>query len=234
MAQNGEWSLQYQDRKRKFSFDLSNVDLNKIRLLILNKKLLPARKILLDSIDQQFYIIDRLGIKNLKDLLYVLSTKRKIQTFSERSGIDIEYLKILKREAGSYIPKPVKFQSLTDVDNSIIEKLETINISTNKDLLEHIFSEDELQDLSDSLSIDFYLLNELLSLSDLSRIPGVGPVFAKILLAAGISSLDDFRNIPPESILKKANEIIERDKITKAKLTIKDIEYSKELSQFLE
>ena len=226
--------MQYQDRKRKFSFDLSNVDLNKIRLLILNKKLLPARKILLDSIDQQFYIIDRLGIKNLKDLLYVLSTKRKIQTFSERSGIDIEYLKILKREAGSYIPKPVKFQSLTDVDNSIIEKLETINISTNKDLLEHIFSEDELQDLSDSLSIDFYLLNELLSLSDLSRIPGVGPVFAKILLAAGISSLDDFRNIPPESILKKANEIIERDKITKAKLTIKDIEYSKELSQFLE
>ena len=203
-------------------------------MLILNKKLLPARKILLDSIDQQFYIIDRLGIKNLKDLLYVLSTKRKIQTFSERSGIDIEYLKILKREAGSYIPKPVKFQSLTDVDNSIIEKLETINISTNKDLLEHIFSEDELQDLSDSLSIDFYLLNELLSLSDLSRIPGVGPVFAKILLAAGISSLDDFRNIPPESILKKANEIIERDKITKAKLTIKDIEYSKELSQFLE
>lgn len=225
--------MQNQDRNKSFSFDLAIIDINKIKLLIINKELFPARKILLENIDQRFYIIERMGIKNLKDLLFVLKTKSKIQAFSEISGIDTEYLTILKREAGSYIPKPIKFDKFPDIDSVISDRLKSIEIFTNKDLLELKYSKSVLNELSDSISVDVILLRKIYSLSDLSRIPGVGPVFANILLEAGISSLDDFRNTQPESILNKANEIIKKKKNIKARLTMKDIEYSKELSQFL-
>ena len=69
--------------------------------------LIPSRKPLTVNLENQFDLLHKVGINALEDVLTALKTRKKTEVFSRESGIDIEYLNLLRREANSDLPNPV-------------------------------------------------------------------------------------------------------------------------------
>jgi predicted flap endonuclease-1-like 5' DNA nuclease len=74
------------------------------------------------------------------------------------------------------------------------------------------------------------VLNELIGLSDLSRIYGVGPVFARMMYDVGIKSIKDFVEYTAEDFIRINEEQTQK----KADFGVGEIEFSLELAKELD
>jgi predicted flap endonuclease-1-like 5' DNA nuclease len=74
------------------------------------------------------------------------------------------------------------------------------------------------------------VLNELVGLSDLSRIYGVGPVFARMIYDVGIKSVQEFIENTAEDFIR----IYEEQTRKKADFGVGEIEFSLELAKELD
>ncbi len=91
-----------------YFIDTDKFSIDKFRNILLTKEILPGRIILKEDLDERFDILKTKKIKTLSDLLETLKTKQKIDRFSKETGLTVEYLTILRREANSYVSVPVK------------------------------------------------------------------------------------------------------------------------------
>jgi hypothetical protein len=87
--------------KEHYYLDLAHYSLQKFKASLQNRKMTPSRVILKEQIEERFGILQDNGIHNVKTLLDVLNTTQKIETFSAQSGLPIDYLTVLRREAKS-------------------------------------------------------------------------------------------------------------------------------------
>ncbi len=192
--------------------------------------MIPSRVILKEKIDDRFKVLSKNGIEHLHHLITYLKTKQKIETFSNQSGLSIEYLTILKREAGSYLPKPVKLDKFPDVDLKSVTILELAGIKHTKHLFDRTNEKEKFNLLLTSTGIDKPCLEELKALSDLVRIYGVGPVFARIIYDVGVRSVETFKGMTAKSFIQ-----IYEDKMNKkADFGENDISFSIELANQLD
>jgi hypothetical protein len=85
------------------------------------------------------------------------------------------------------------------------------------------------QKLSENYKLPFDKLSELVCLCDLIRITGVGPVFARIIFDSGIYTVKIFLSYDAIELLERLTKTNNERGLTKAKFTLKDIEYCIEL-----
>jgi nucleotidyltransferase/DNA polymerase involved in DNA repair len=163
-------------------------------------------------------------------LIEELKTKQKIEVFSKKSKLSIEYLTILKREAKSYLPSPIPLNKFTGINAEDILKLEEIGIKNTKQLFNKAKTKAEINRLSKVTGIPIERIKELVSLSDLSRLYGVGPVFARMIYDVGIKSVEIFIKHSPAEFI----EIYENETKKKADFGVNDIKLSIELAKELE
>ena len=112
------------------------IDLEKFRHILETSEVLPGRRILKENISERFGILESMGIMNLKELIDVLSTTKKVEKFSQESGLPNDYLVILRWEANSYMPKPVNLGDIPGADSDYIERLASAGIKNTKQLFE--------------------------------------------------------------------------------------------------
>lgn len=178
-------------------------------------------------------MFESLGIKTLSDLLDALKTKYRIDQFSKVTGLSVEYLTILRREANSYISVPVRLRDLPFVESEIIERLEQEGIRDTKQLFDAAIKATDKRILSNQLGLPLDKIHELVQLCDLMRITGVGPVFARIILDSDIHSVGEFLSIDAFELFERLTNTNNEKVLTKSKYTIKDIEYCIELGKDL-
>jgi hypothetical protein len=219
--------------KDPLAIDLQAIRLEEFQHMLENKDLLPSRKILLEEIHVRFQTLAAAGIKTMDDLWQGLKTSKKVVQVAESTGVPQEYLTILRREVGSYLPRPVKLAELPGVSAEEIEMLRKAGIGTNQQLLLQAAGDETLVDLARRTGVPQEMLLEMVRLSDLCRIIGVGPVFARILLEAGIESVHAFVNAQPEKILERVDAVIEAKQYVQASVTINDIQYCLESARLL-
>lgn len=119
------------------------------------------------------------------------------------------------------------------IDADILEKLKKQKIKTNKDFFLNYKHKQNRTELSKTIDVPDKELDKLFCLVNLTRINGVGPVFALMLYNLNIKSIDDLNNIDSNTFLDHV-KALNKDKVyTKAKLTEKDIEYCKRFSEKL-
>jgi hypothetical protein len=215
--------------KEKYYIDLEKYSLQKFKSSIQKRDMIPSRVILKERIEERFSRLDANGIKNLKSLINILKTKQKIEMFSKISKLSIEYLTILKREASSYLPNPIRLKDFPGTDPKHIKALENIGIKNTKQLFIKVKTVEELDQISKSTSISIEKLNELISLSDLARLYGVGPVFARLIYDVGIDSVKTFTKYSAEEFIS----IYENKTQKKADFGTNDINFSIELAKEL-
>ncbi len=98
------------------------ISLEQFRRSLESRELIPSRVILKENLAERFEVLSSMEISNLKDLLVSLKSKEKIKNISEQTSLSVDYLTILKREAGSYFPNPVPLNKFSCVDAQILLK----------------------------------------------------------------------------------------------------------------
>jgi len=216
-----------------YYIDLEGFSLERFKEVLQTKDLLPGRMILKEQLDERFGLLDSVGIHNLQELWDALKTKQRLVGFADETGLSQEYLVLLRREVGSYIPKPVNLKELPDIEAETIERLASAGIKTTKHLFDRAKTKRQRAELSEELGIPPEVVLEVVKLSDLVRIVGVGPVFARILYEAGVDSLEAFVTQSPEALLAKTQEVIVSRGYTPGNIREEDITYCLETANLL-
>ena len=111
--------------KAHYHIDLEKYSLQKFKHNLESRDMIPSRASLKEDLDDRFRVLENAGITNLKELVTALKTKPKIEEFYKETGLSIQYLTLLSREARSYLPNPVRLDKFPGVSSTIIERLES-------------------------------------------------------------------------------------------------------------
>jgi hypothetical protein len=208
-----------------YHIPLEDFSLEEYQKILESASVLPGRKILKEDISQRFKIFQSEGIKNLKELLEKVKTKKRMKEFSKETGLSEEYLVILRRDIRSYLSKTVYLKDFPGVDSGYIKNLVDISIKNSKNLFERTKTMKERDNLSEEADVPSEYLLELVKLSDLVRVNGVGTLFARMIYETGVDTTEKLANASPGSLFSKL-EALNKDKgYTKAKFTVEDIRY---------
>ncbi len=209
----------------QYHIDLEKFSLEKFRHVLETSELLPGRKVLKENISERFEILESMGIRNLKELIDVLKTKKRMERFAQESGLPKDYLVILRREANSYIPKPFNLEKIPEVNPEHIARLAAVGIKHTKHLFERARSRSDRAELSRLADVPSGDLLELVKMSDLARIGGVGPVFARLLYEVGADTLEEFLKRSPDELFERLHAINKEKRYTRIMPSLKDIRH---------
>jgi len=215
--------------EKQYYIELEKYSLAKLKIGLQKRDMIPSRVILKEKIEHRFKILTANGIKNLNTLTDVLKTKQKIEIFSKRTGLPIDYLTILNREVKSYLPNPMRLATFPGINIKDIQALESIGIRNTKQLFNKCQDRKEIKQLSIETGIPIENLDEFFALSDLARLYGVGPVFARIIYDVGIKSVNDFVKYEAHEFIT----IYENKTGKKADFGVNDISFSLEIAKEL-
>ncbi len=98
-----------------YHLDIEKYTLQKFKSGLKSRKMIPSRISLKDNLDERFRLLETQGISNLKELIDTLKTKPKIELFSKETGLSIDYLSLLRREAKSFLPNPVRLNKFPGI-----------------------------------------------------------------------------------------------------------------------
>ena len=213
----------------RYHIDPIGYSLVKLKTDLTSRKLIPSRLPLKEGLEEKFEKLNELGLNNLNDLISAIKTKSKIEEFSILSGIDYEYLNLLRREVNSYFPNPVPLNRFSGISPDHLESLSMIGIKNSRHLFEIFEDEESIKDLAEKTGIPFDVLYELAGLSDLVRAYGVGPAFARILYDTGILSINHLLAYSPTKVV----ELYEEQTGRTADFTESDIQFSLEIIKAL-
>jgi hypothetical protein len=177
---------------KRYRLDPSKISLERFLELTRNKRVVPGRAMLQDQIEERFQCIAEAGVTHLGALLLQLGSKTRIQLFSTRSGLPFPYLVLLKREAASYLAKPIPLGNFPGIPLEYLEVLKSKGIRNSLDFFEASQTDQERRELGLRTGIPTSRITEIHSLCDLTRITGIGGVAARMLYHAGIRSVDQF------------------------------------------
>ncbi len=217
-----------------YSINLEQISLNRFKQMLATKDLLPGRVLLRDDLDARFNAIAKLGINNMLELSAALKTKKRLDQFVEQTGLPEDYVVLVRREVSSYVSKPVNLDKPPNVNQSYICRFADADIKTTKHLFGQASTPEQRRDLSTRLDIPLNALEELTRLSDLSRIIGIGPISARLLLDAGIDSVEAFANTSTNELVEMLNaSIAANPQYAVNAVTEKDIAYCREWALLL-
>lgn len=214
----------------RYNIDATKMSLKEFERSIRSRELIPSRKVLKNDLGKAFNRLRSMGINNLRELLDALKSKAKLKDLAKKSDLDENYMTLLKREANSYLPKPVKLSTFPGITQQIIAKLESSGIKNTRHLFDQTRTKADQKLLCKKVGVSVKELKELAGLSDLARLYGVGPVFARLLYDLSIDSVRNFMRFKPKEIIA----LYEKENQKKADFTESDIKFTLELAKILD
>lgn len=172
-----------------YYIDLEAISMDDLCRDLLSRTMLPSRVMLQERTAERLQALEAQGIHNAAELLDAFKTAKKMQVVAEASGVPLEYLKILRREVGAYKPSPRKFDQIPGIDDDTCAKLAQAGIKHTRDFFERCQTPAQRQALAEQSGLTEAAVLELTKLSDLARIWGVGPVFARIIFDSGVDTV---------------------------------------------
>ena len=189
-----------------YHLDLRNISLGQYKQTLKEADLIPSRRILKEQIDSRFARLQAQDISNLAEFLEAVKSTGKITELAGRTDLPVEYLTLLRREVNALLPKPRNLRDFPGIDPEIPQKLAERGIKNSRQLFEIALSRKQRTELAEETQIDSEELMELVRLSDLSRVYGVGPVFARLLYDAGIESVEAIARADTSQLFAKLSK----------------------------
>lgn len=205
---------------------------DRIPLIALKKRivdtdLVPSRSSLKEGIDTKFSKLEENGYRTLSDLRKALKNAKRIPAVSKETGIEEQYLVLLRREIESYFPKPFPIRSFTLLDDTVIKKLEKEGIKNTQVLYETLRK-------GDLPGIDPETKETLSHLSDLTRIQWTNPTAAMMLLEAGYADARSVAVADPDKLCKDLDRVNENDRFFKGKIGLRDVKRLVKAASYLD
>ena len=171
-----------------YYIDDTKVSLAELKQRIETTDLVPSRLAIFEGINEKFDLLQAQNLGTLADLRSELKTPKRMADLAAKTGIDENYLKLLRREIEGYFPKPIK---LTDFDWMPADELEKIikhGIKDSAGLYEATQSGSDIDNLQVSCGVDGELLRKLQKLCNLTRVQWVSARTARMIILCGYNS----------------------------------------------
>lgn len=105
---------------------------------------------------------------------------------------------------------PFKLKEFRNIDPEVIAMLELQGIKTSGQMLAACGSREQRKTLAQKTCLPEEKLGELVRLSDLSRLPGVKGIRARLYYDAGIDSVEKMAACEPTALLAKMQVFVEQ------------------------
>jgi len=115
-----------------------------------------------------------------------------------------------------------------------VELLKSRGLKSTKNFFEQMQAEQKQAEWSLNTGIPAYRLKEIYSLCDLSRITGVGGIFARVLYEAGIKSTAAFAGTDALKLLAGCRKVIEKHGYAVGNLGEEDMNYGLHYARVVE
>lgn len=202
-------------------FEKRCVDLDDLRARLQSTDLIPSQEPLLDGIAERFALLAGTGITSVSDLQAALRDRGSISSVADASGVDAEYLVLLRRAVRGFYPKAKPLRAFDWVDRDVITALEEVGVKNSRQL--HQAADTGLTELAEQAGISVAELSALVALADLVRVQWVGPTFARTLLAAGYSSTAMVAEADPDTLREAVATANEEGRFYKGAIGRRDI-----------
>ncbi len=209
----------------RYTLDPFQISMERFFELTVSKRLIPSRVELREKIDERFRILMDAGVQSLGELLKNLKSKKDLLAFASTSGIPEAYLVLLRREAGSYLARPFPLSEFPGIPHEYVVALKSREINNSRDFFELAQTGEQQLQLSRQSGIPVARLQEIMSLSDLSRITGIGGLFARIVYESGIKSVEQFALTHAADQYQKYMAIIKKHGYNAGHFAPEDIQY---------
>ena len=214
----------------RYHIDPKAYSIHQLKQDLESRDLIPSREPLKEGIQDKFDVLEAVGYKNLEDLIVALKNKKKLEVLAGSTGIELNYLILLRREVNSYLPNPVPLGKFSGFIPDDLASLAELGIRNSRHLFERVENEGDLHTLSSETGIAKEALSELLGLSDLVRAYGVGPAFARILYETGVHSIAELKQFSPQQVV----DLYESQTQKKADFSVSDIQFSLDIIKALD
>lgn len=210
---------------KSYSLDPFLITMNRFHKLTIARKLVPSRRSLMEHIDARFQVLIEIGIGSMGELLSSLKTKQKVESLAYISGIPPGYLKLLRREAGSYLARPFPLSEFPGVPFEYVEILKSKGVGHTRKYFELVQTKNQGDRLTQETGIPMERLNEIFTLCDLSRITGIGGLFARIVYETGIRSVEEFAKTSTKTHINKYKTNVHKYGYNAVTLSEEDMQY---------
>ena len=183
--------------------------------------LIPSHRQLLEEAANKMSLLKKAGVKCVADLRARLKSKKSLASLSADSGIDADYLMLLRRVVEGFFPKPQPLKAFDWVDEETIVKLDQSGVKNTRQLYDAASSDPN--GFAENGGLRSEDLSELIALADLSRVQWVSPTFARTLVAAGFSSASEVSTANPETLYEAVMQANENGRFYKGKVGVRDI-----------
>lgn len=206
-----------------YYIDLQNISIDNYKGILKTTNMIPSWKILQKNVDENLDLIKEQHIHNLDELQKALKDKGKLQEFSKQSGLQEDYLSVLRRMVNGYHPKPNRIKDFPGVSEDIVLKLEALGIKNTLKLYEEILTPEKRNGLSAKTGISKEKIARLAKLTDLSRIRWVNHTFAYILTEAGYDTAEAVANADYRELYETVKQLNKEREIFKGNIGANDM-----------
>jgi hypothetical protein len=216
-----------------YYIDLTSISIDEYKEKLKSADLLPSQMILKENIDEIFGRIKTQEIESVEELRKALGSKKKLQSFSEQSGISEDYLKILIRNVNSYRQRPSKIRDFPDVSEDTILRLEDLGTENTLQLYSRILTPQSRYEITSRTGISESDLLRLAKLADLCRIRWVSHTFAYVLLEAGYDTAEQVANADHSQLYEQVKKLNEERQIFRGRIGLHDMKLCVEAAREL-
>jgi hypothetical protein len=195
--------------------------------------LLPSHRILKDDLDAHFSALAARGIRNVQQIVDTLTTKNAIERFAGKTRIPPDYLTILRRHVRGYIPAPVNFADIPDIDPQVVERLAKAGVGHTKHLFERAHRRAERHMLAQQIGLTEAEMLQLIQFTDLARMGWVGPIGVRLFHAAGATSVETLATLDLDAFHERVLAVNQERQYMKVKLARKDIALCRDMAKKL-
>ena len=206
-----------------YHIDAEKIRLDEIRKRIETTDLVPSRISLLEATAAKFKAFENAGLKTLADLRHELKNAKRLDVLSAATGIEKDYLILLRREIEGYFPKPAALKEFDGLQRGENEKLEKHGIRNAAEVYEATRNARNIAALAESTGVDASTLKTLSNWADLTRIRWVSPLTARMLADAGYDSAEKVAEADPETLCAALERLNEGGRYFKGKIGLRDI-----------
>lgn len=205
----------------RYYLDEHSIDLSALQKRLQSTDLIPSQAPLLDGIAAKMSSIRKTGVRTAADLRSALRTAKSLASLSENSGVDAEYLKLLKRALNGFFPKPRPLEDIDWLDQETVVSLKKAGVKNTQ----HLFEEtaDGAAGLAKRTGTRQKTLSAFAEIADLCRIQWVSPTFARVLVAAGFKNAAAVAAADPAGLFDAICAANEKAKFYKGKVGLRDV-----------
>lgn len=218
-----------------YYIDYKSISLEKFFEKVRDVSMLPSQKALTEKPEDKLNRIKSFGISNAQELRTALKNKSKITEFSQKTGIDEDYLVLLNRELARYQPKALLLKEFPGLGDDIVGKLEQCTIKNTLQLYDRVTTPEARMELAGQTGISHDKVLELSRLADVSRIMWTTPTFARLLIEAGFESVSKIAGSDSNELCEKLLSVNTLTGIYKGRIGQKDmalfIRYTQDVPQ---